>query len=29
MGHTRLTTTMTYTHVLNKGEKAVQSPLDR
>jgi site-specific recombinase XerD len=29
LGHRDVATTMIYTHVLNKGGKAVQSPLDR
>ncbi|WP_419655740.1 integron integrase [Desulfosarcina variabilis] len=29
LGHKDVSTTMIYTHVLNKGPKAVQSPLDR
>ena len=29
LGHKDVATTMIYTHVLNKGGKAVQSPLDR
>lgn len=29
LGHEDVSTTMIYTHVLNKGGKAVQSPLDR
>ena len=28
MGHKDVTTTMIYTHVLNKGGKAVRSPVD-
>ena len=28
-GHSDVSTTMIYTHVLNKGGKAVVSPLDR
>ena len=28
LGHKNLQTTMIYTHVLNKGGKAVKSPLD-
>ena len=29
MGHADVTTTMIYTHVLNKGGSGVRSPLDR
>jgi site-specific recombinase XerD len=29
LGHADVTTTMIYTHVLNKGGKGVTSPLDR
>jgi len=29
LGHTDVSTTMIYTHVLNKGGKGVVSPLDR
>jgi site-specific recombinase XerD len=29
LGHRQATTTMIYTHVLNKGGLGVQSPLDR
>jgi site-specific recombinase XerD len=29
LGHARLETTMLYTHVMNKPEIAVRSPLDR
>ncbi len=29
LGHNDVSTTMTYTHVLNRGGKGVQSPLDR
>ena len=29
LGHRQVTTTMIYTHVLNKGGLGVQSPLDR
>jgi len=28
LGHADVSTTMIYTHVLNKGGKAVKSPLD-
>ncbi len=29
LGHKNVNTTMIYTHVLNKGGRAVRSPLDR
>ena len=29
LGHSAVSTTMIYTHVLNKGAKGVVSPLDR
>jgi len=29
LGHSDVSTTMVYTHVLNRGGKAVASPLDR
>ena len=29
LGHKEVTTTMIYTHVLNKGARGVRSPLDR
>ena len=29
LGHDDVSTTMIYTHVLNKGGKGVKSPLDR
>jgi hypothetical protein len=29
LGHKEVTTTMIYTHVLNKGGRGVRSPLDR
>jgi integrase len=29
LGHADVSTTMVYTHVLNKGGKGVRSPLDR
>jgi site-specific recombinase XerD len=29
LGHKDVSTTMIYTHVLNKGAKAVRSPLDK
>jgi integrase len=29
LGHASVTTTMIYTHVLNRGSRAVRSPLDR
>lgn len=29
LGHSDVSTTMIYTHVMNKGERAVKSPLDR
>ncbi|TFH49749.1 MAG: integrase, partial [Bacteroidia bacterium] len=29
LGHADVSTTMIYTHVLNQGPRAVQSPLDR
>jgi site-specific recombinase XerD len=29
LGHTSVETTMIYTHVMNKGGRGVQSPLDR
>src|SRR5205085_10728172 len=29
LGHTDVSTTMIYTHVLNKGARGVKSPLDR
>jgi site-specific recombinase XerD len=29
LGHSDVSTTMVYTHVMNKGARAVKSPLDR
>ncbi|MFQ5798662.1 MAG: tyrosine-type recombinase/integrase [Bacteroidota bacterium] len=29
LGHKNLSTTMIYTHVLNRGGKGVQSPVDK
>jgi integrase len=29
LGHSDVSTTMTYTHVMNKGARAVRSALDR
>lgn len=29
LGHSNVNTTMIYTHVLNRGGKAVKSPMDR
>jgi len=29
LGHSDVTTTMIYTHVMNKGARGVKSPLDR
>jgi integrase len=29
LGHSRVETTMIYTHVMNKGGRGVRSPLDR